>query len=380
MRHRVGQNVSRHHHWLPLLPLVVVMSMALMACTGKKEQPTARPPAPVTVGTVSLADVPVKLSAVGNVESVNSVVIKAQISGTVSQVHFREGQDVARGQLLYTVDPRPFEAALRQAEATLARDQAQAKNAGEKARRYASLIREGIVTQEQYDTLRTEADAYNASVAADRAAVENARVQLSYCSITSPIAGRAGALSANLGTTVKAGDTPAMVTVNQTEPIFVSFAVPEKELLAIKRDLAAGRLAVEATIPGDPRGPVAGEVTFVDNAVDMATGTIRLKGSFANRDHRLWPGQFVTVSLLLSTLRNAVTVPTPALQTGQQGQYVYVVRPDATAEPRPVKTSISLDGSTVVVSGLKPGETVVTDGQMRVVPGGKIAVKSGTGR
>ena len=360
--------------------MAIAVLTSLAACTGKKEPPKTRPPAPVSVGTVSLADVPVKLTAVGNVESVNSVAIKSQISGTVSQVHFREGQDVARGQLLYTIDPRPFEAALRQSEATLAKDQAQAKNAEEKARRYATLIREGIVTQEQYDALRTEADAYNASVAADRAAVENARVQLSYCRIISPISGRAGALGANLGTTVKANDTPAMVTVNQTEPIFVSFAVPEKELLTIKRDLAAGRLTVEATIPGDPRGPVTGEVIFVDNAVDTATGTIRLKGTFANRDHRLWPGQFVTVSLLLSTLKNAVTVPSPALQTGQQGQYVYVVRPDATAELRPVKSSISLDGSTVVVSGLKPGETVVTDGQMRVVPGGKVAVKPGAGR
>jgi membrane fusion protein, multidrug efflux system len=205
--------------------------------------------------------------------------------------------------------------------------------------------------------------------------VENARVQLSYCRITSPIAGRAGSLNANLGTMVKANDTPAMVTINQTTPIYVTFSVPEKELLTIKRDMAAGKLAVEAAIPNDPRGPVSGAVTFVDNAVDMTTGTIRLKGTFANSDHRLWPGQFVTVSMILATLKNATVAPSPAIQSGQQGQYVFVVKQDGTAELRPVKASFNFDGSTVVASGLKPGETVITDGQMRVVPGGKVQVK-----
>jgi multidrug efflux system membrane fusion protein len=347
----------------------------MAACAEKKEPPKTRPPAPVTVGTASQADVPVKLTAVGNVESVNSVAIKAQINGNVSQVHISEGQDVGKGQLLYTIDPRPYLASLRQAEANLARDLAQAKNADEQAKRYAALVKEGIVTQEQYDALRTTADAFASAVAADRAAVENARVQLSYCRITSPIAGRAGALIANMGTMVKANDTPAMVVINQTTPIYVTFSVPEKELITIKRDMAAGRLAVEAVIPNDPRGPVTGAVTFVDNAVDMTTGTIKLKGTFANSDHRLWPGQFVTVSLILTTLKNATVAPSPAIQNGQQGQYVYVVKQDATAELRPVKTTISYDGSTVVAAGLKPGETVVTDGQMRVMPGGKVEVK-----
>jgi len=355
--------------------VVIVATSAMAACAEKKEPPKTRPPAPVTVGTASQADVPVKLTAVGNVESVNSVAIKAQINGNVSQVHISEGQDVGKGQLLYTIDPRPYLASLRQAEANLARDLAQAKNADEQAKRYAALVKEGIVTQEQYDALRTTADAFASAVAADRAAVENARVQLSYCRITSPIAGRAGALIANMGTMVKANDTPAMVVINQTTPIYVTFSVPEKELITIKRDMAAGRLAVEAVIPNDPRGPVTGAVTFVDNAVDMTTGTIKLKGTFANSDHRLWPGQFVTVSLILTTLKNATVAPSPAIQNGQQGQYVYVVKQDATAELRPVKTTISYDGSTVVAAGLKPGETVVTDGQMRVMPGGKVEVK-----
>jgi multidrug efflux system membrane fusion protein len=354
---------------------VIVVTLSLAACAEKKEPPKARPPAPVTVGTVSQADVPVRLTAVGNVESVNSVAIKAQINGNVSQVHFREGQDVAKGQTLYTIDTRPFLAALKQAEANLARDLAQAKNAEEQARRYEGLIKDGIVTREQYDTLKASADAYAASVAADRAAVENARVQLSYCHITSPIAGRVGSLIANLGTMVKANDTPAMVIINQTAPIYVTFSVPEKELLTIKREMAAGKLALQAAIPNDPRGPVAGEVTFVDNAVDMTTGTIRLKGTFANTDGRLWPGQFVTVSLILATLKNAAVAPASAIQSGQQGQYVFVVKQDATAELRPVKATISFDGGTVVESGLKPGETVVTDGQMRVMPGGKVEVK-----
>jgi multidrug efflux system membrane fusion protein len=349
--------------------------IVLTACTEKKEPPKARPPAPVTVGTTSQADVPVKLTAVGNVESVNSVAIKAQINGTVSQVHIREGQDVTKGQLLFTIDPRAFQAALRQAEANVTRDLAQAKNADEQAKRYAALVKEGIVTQEQYDALRTTADAFASSVVANQAAVDNARVQLSYCRITSPIAGRAGSLTANLGTMVKANDTPSMVSINQLTPIYVTFSVPEKELLTIKRGMAGGNLRVEAIIPNDPRGPLSGELTFVDNTVDMTTGTIRLKGSFANSDHRLWPGQYVTTSLNLTTINNAVVAPAPAIQSGQQGQYVYVVRQDGTAELRPVKTGIGFEGKTVVESGLKPGETVVTDGQMRVMPGGKVEVK-----
>ena len=279
------------------LCVVIVATLALAACAEKKEPPKTRPPAPVTVGTVSQADVPVKLTAVGNVESVNSVAIKAQINGTVSQVHFREGQDVVKGQLLFTIDPRPYQAALKQAEAALARDLAQAKNADEQARRYEGLIKDGIVTQEQYDALRTTADAFASSVAADRAAVENAKVQLSYCSIRSPIAGRTGNLAATIGNMIKANDTPSMVTINQMAPIYVTFSVPEKELITIKREMAGGKLRVEAIIPHDPRGPVYGELTFVDNTVDMTTGTIRLKGTFANADGRLWPGQFVTASL-----------------------------------------------------------------------------------
>ena len=355
--------------------VVIVASVFLAACAEKKEPPKTRPPAPVTVGTASQADVPVKLTAVGAVESVNTVSIKAQINGTISQVHFREGQDVGKGQLLFTIDPRPFQAALKQAEANVSRNLAQARNADEQARRYAGLIKDGIVTQEQYDTLRTTADAFAASVAADQAAVENARVQLSYCSIKSPIAGRTGNLIATVGNMVKANDTPSMVTVNQMSPIYVTFSVPEKELLTIKREMAGGRLSVEAAIPNDPRGPVSGVITFVDNTVDTTTGTIKLKGTFVNADGRLWPGQFVTVSLILATLKNATVVPAPAIQSGQQGQYVYVVKQDSTAELRQVKATVSYEGKTVVETGLKPGETVVTDGQMRVMPGGKVEVK-----
>jgi multidrug efflux system membrane fusion protein len=329
----------------------------------------------VTVGTASQADIPVRLTAVGNVESVNSVAIKAQITGTVSQVHFREGQDVVKGQILFTIDPRPYQAALKQAEATLARDLAQAKNADEQARRYEGLIKDGIVTKEQYDALRTTADAFASSVAADRAAVENAKVQLSYCSIRSPISGRTGNLDATIGNMIKANDTPSMVTINQMAPIYVTFSVPEKELITIKREMAGGKLRVEAVIPTDPRGPVYGELTFVDNTVDMTTGSIKLKGTFANADGRLWPGQFVTTSLDLFTIKNAVVAPASAIQSGQQGEYVYVIKQDDTAELRPVKAGISSEGKTVVETGLKPGETVVTDGQMRVMPGGKVEVK-----
>jgi len=354
---------------------LIFLAAGLVACSPKKEAPRPRPPAPVTVAQVTQQDVPQELRAVGNVEAYTTVAVKALVSGTVAGVHFREGQDVAQGQLLFTIDPRPFQAALRQAEANLAKNQAQATNAEAQARRYAALVKDGIVTQEQYDQLKTSADALAASVAADRAAVENAKVQLSFCYIHAPLVGRTGNLVVNAGNIVKANDNPAMVTINQISPVYVTFAVPEKELLTIKRQMAGGTLRVEAAIPSDPHGPNSGTVTFIDNTVDMATGTIKLKGTFANAERRLWPGQFVNVTLTLAVLAKATVVPSQAVQTGQQGQYVFVVLADGTAELRPVTAGISHGGVMVIEKGLAPGESVVTDGQMRLMPGAKVEVK-----
>jgi multidrug efflux system membrane fusion protein len=355
--------------------LLLVILIMLAGCSKKQEKPRSKPPVPVVVAVAEQKTVPVQLRAIGNVEAYNSVAVKAQVSGIVAQVHFREGQDVRKGQLLFTLDPRPFETALRQSEANLAKDLAQFRNAVEQTRRYAGLLQDGIVTQEQYDQLKTNADALDATVGADRAAVENAKILLSYCYIRSPLDGRTGSLVVNIGNTVKANELPALVTINQVTPVYVSFTTPEKELATIKSKLASGKMTVEAVIPNDGKGVEAGAISFVDNTVDMTTGTIRLKGTFANRDRRLWPGQFVNVVLTLATKPNAVVVPTAAVQTAQAGQFVFVVGPEQKAELRPVVTSVTNDGMTVVEKGLKAGEVVVTDGQMNLAPGARVELK-----
>ncbi|WP_230198950.1 efflux RND transporter periplasmic adaptor subunit [Geotalea daltonii] len=332
---------------------------------------------PVAVATVQQKTVPITVNAVGNVEPFNSVPVKAQVNGIISRVHFREGQDVQKGDLLFTIDPGTYRAALKQAEANLARDLALARNAEEQAGRYAALVKDGIVTQEQYDQLKTNAEAFSAAVAADRAAVENARIQLSYCYIRSPIPGRTGSLLVNVGSLVKGNDTAALVTINQISPIYVSFTVPEKQLAAINTQVAGGSMIVEALVPNDAQGSLRGVVSFLDNTVDTTTGTIRLKGTFPNGDRRLWPGQFVNVSLILGTRPNAIVIPAAAVQTSQQGQFVFVIGADKKAELRPISPSISDKGLVVIDHGLRPGEVVVTDGVMRLTPGAQIEIKKG---
>jgi membrane fusion protein, multidrug efflux system len=356
--------------------LLFILIIALGACSGKKEKPAAKPPVMVTVAEAVEKSIPVQIRAIGNVEAYNTVSIKAQINGQVARVHFAEGDDVARGALLFTIDPRPFEAALRQTEASLARDRAQARFAREQTERYGALLKDGIVTQDQYDQLRANADALDAAIAADRATVDNARILLGYCYIRSPIDGRTGNLAVKAGNLVKANDLPVLVTINQITPIYATFTIPEKELTEIKKYLGAGKLKVDAVIPDDPKGPESGTITFLDNAVDTATGTIRLKGTFANTGRRLWPGQFVNVVLTLTTRPNAVVVPTRAIQTGQQGEFVFVVRSDLTVESRVVATGEMLNGETVIARGINSGEKVVTDGQMQLVPGARVTPKA----
>jgi multidrug efflux system membrane fusion protein len=354
--------------------------VALLLTAGcgreKKETATPKPPVPVTVASSVLKTVPVQIKAIGTIEPFNAVAIKAQVNGQIARVHFGEGQDVRKGDLLFTIDPRPFEAALKQAEATLAKDQAQATFAREQARRYGELLKDGIVTQDQYDQLRANADAYAAAIAADRALVENARIQLGYCYIRSPIDGRTGNLAVKVGNLVKANDLPVLVTINQISPIYATFSIPEQELPELRKHISGGRLKVEAHIPNDPVGPEIGTFSFLDNAVDNTTGTIKLKGTFANREHRLWPGQFVNVALTLASRPDAVVIPTRAVQTGQDGQFVFVVKPDHTVESRTVSVGLALGDESVIDRGVKPGERVVTDGQLRLTPGAKVEVKS----
>lgn len=358
-----------------VFPLLACIALLLPACSkGKAEKPKPRPPAPVMVAAAGQRDVPVLLRAIGTMEASESVTIKAQMNGELTRVAFREGEDVQRGALLFQVDPRPYQAALKKAEAALNRDRVVMENARANYERYRQLVKEGIVTQEQAEGFRTTAESAAAAVAADQAEVENARTQLSYCTITAPISGRLGVLNVDRGNVLKANET-ALVTINKLTPINAVFTIPEKDLDEIKRQLAGGRVVVEAELPGMNGAVEKGVVSFLDNAVDTATGTIKLKGSFVNGRKRLWPGQFVNLSITLSVRRNAVVVPSQAVQTGQQGQYVFVVKPDATAELRAVGLGPVHQGHTVIEQGLQPGERVVIDGQVRVIPGSKVEIR-----
>jgi len=355
--------------------------------------PAGPPPVPVRVATVEQKTVPLQVRVIGNVEAYSTVSIKAQISGELFRVHFREGDDVRKGQLLFSIDPRPFQAALQQAEANLARDKALLEGARVELNRYTKLFEAGVTAQEQYDHYRTQAASLEAAVHADQAAVERAKLDLQYCSIYSPMDGRTGSLMVHPGNLVKANDVPILLVINQINPIYVDFALPEHYLADVKRYMAAGTPRVQVSIAGVPSAsaqtaaygaaeataaqallPERGAVSFVDNAVDSATGTIRLKATFANQQRRLWPGQFVNVVLTLAEQPNAIIVPTQALQTGQNGQFVFVVKTDNTVESRLVAAGRAVDGNTIVEKGLQAGETVVTDGQIRLVPGSKIVV------
>jgi membrane fusion protein, multidrug efflux system len=401
--------------------LVLSLFVALLSgCAGggeKKASAQGPPPSvPVVVATVTKKNIPISIRAIGNVQPFQTVSIKSQISAELTEVHFKEGQDVNKGQLLFELDPRPLEADLERNRGNLLRDEAQAKNAQAQASRYAALMKEGVVAREQYDQFISNAEALEAAVAADKAAVKIAQVQLQYTKIYSPVSGRTGNLMVNRGNLVKANDVPILVTINQVTPIFVEFSIPENQLADVKRYLAAKTLRVQAIpsaagqgsggsnqassnptfalpnpgtasstapppLPGSLRPgpglePVDGQLTFVDNAVDPATGTIKLKGTFANKDRRLWPGQFVDVVLTLTTQPDAVTIPTQAVQTSQAGQYVFVVKQDNTAEMRAVTVSSTFGGESVVATGLQPGERVVIEGALRLTKGTKVEVKT----
>ncbi|OGL00464.1 MAG: hypothetical protein A3E31_10235 [Candidatus Rokubacteria bacterium RIFCSPHIGHO2_12_FULL_73_22] len=390
----------------------------------------APPPVPVVVGDAVERTVPIQVAAVGNAQAYTSVGIKAQVAGQIVRVHFTEGRDVRAGDLLFTIDPRPVEAALRQAQANVARDTAQLRqaeaallqqqaevrkaeanlerdlaqlrNAQAQERRYRELMDRELIAREQYDQLRTNLAAMEATVQADRAAIENAkaaataavatvdnvravvrageamvdgvRLQLGYTTIRAPLDGRTGNLLVQAGNVVKANEDTPMVVINQVHPIYVSFAVPEQYLADIKRFRAAAPLRVEARLPNQPATLATGELTFVNNAVDQATATIQLKATFANGDDALWPGQFLDVALTL-TRRPALLVPSQSIQAGQQGPFVFVVGPDRTVEARRVVVGTRLGAETIVEQGLRAGERIVTDGQLRLVPGAKVEVK-----
>jgi multidrug efflux system membrane fusion protein len=396
---------------------------------GAQARPAAPPPVPVGAGTAEQRDVPVQVITVGTVQAYTTVGVKSQVAGQIVRVHFAEGQEVKQGQPLFTIDPRPFEASLRQIEATLSRDRAQqrsaeaalaqrqaevtqalanlerdtaqAENAKVQEQRYRLLAERELVAREQYDTVRTAMTALEATLAADRAAVENARaaaraaeanvenaqaairsdeamvdtakLQLAYTSIAAPMDGRTGNLLVQAGNVVKSNEDNPLVVIAQVRPIYVSFAVPEQHLTALKQFRAAGTLKTEALLDGGTQS-VVGDLTFMNNTVDATTGTIQLKATFPNPNNVLWPGQFVDVALTLTTQR-AVVVPAQAVQAGQQGPFVFVVKPDLTVESRAVKVGRRLAKETVIDSGVAAGERVVTDGQLRLLPGSRVEIK-----
>jgi len=333
---------------------------------------------PVNTAEVVQKTMPLAINVIGAAEAYSNVAVHPQITGELTSVDFKEGDDIRKGEIIFTLDFRPLEAALEQAEATLARDTAQADNARSSAARYDDLQSRGIAPLEQADQARTSSAALDATVLADRAAVENAKVQLRYATVFAPLTGRTGALMVHPGNLVRATDTTPLVVINQISPIYVSFGIPEGELPALKRYLAEGSVAVEAAAPGVAT-PSKGHITFIDNAVDLTTGQIRVKASFPNDDRQLWPGQFVDVTVTLKLDQRAIVVPTEAVQEGTEGRYVFVLKPDRTVEMRSVGVAREVEDITVVQSGLAQGEIVITDGQDRLSAGSKVTVKSGPG-
>lgn len=363
----------------PARPVRLALLAALSAAAAcGKARPREAPPVPVSAATVERRAVPFTIEAPGTVEPLQTVAVQAQVEGVLQRVDFREGDEVRQGQVLFEIDPRPYRAALAQAEAVLARDQAQLANARADVKRFEALVEKEYVTPQQFEQAKTTAAALEATVAADRAAVETARLNLQYATIRAPISGRAGVLLVRPGNLVRANGGTPLVVINQIRPILVRFAVPAPHLPEIQRYRARGPLPVRARPAGG--GPESeGTLAFVDNAVDSATGTILLKAQFPNQDAALWPGEFVSVSLQLYVEPDALVVPTAAVLNGQQGAYVYVVKPDQTTEVRDVRVARPAGDVTVLAGGVEPGERVVTEGQLRLTAGAKVQIKPPTG-
>jgi multidrug efflux system membrane fusion protein len=374
----------------PLFGLILLASAAAAGACSGGEAVSTTPPAggrgggganapavPVTAAPVVQKSVPLSVQGIGTVIAASTVTVRAQVTGELTSVNFIEGDEVQEGQVIVTIDKRPLEAALQQAQAALDRDVATAANARSQAARYRDLLQRGIATKEQVDQIVANAAALDATVELDKANVENAKVQLQYATIRAPLTGKTGLLQVHPGNLVRATDTTPIVTINKITPVYVSFSVPEAMLPDLKRYMAKGKLAVTALPPNDQGPPAEGLINFIDNAVDPTTGQIKIKGTFPNTDRRLWPGQYVNVSVTLSTEPNAIVVPSLAVQTGQQGTYVFVVKPDQTVDLRPVTVERTSGDQSVIKTGVKPGETVVTDGQLRLNPGTRVSIKNG---
>lgn len=354
----------------------ILIVLALLFAVGCSKKPTGgqNEGVPVTIAEVVQQTSPVDIKSFGTAEAYSTVAIRLQVTGLLMKVHFAEGQLVKKGDILLSIDPRPYESALKQAQANLLKDNFQLANAEKGLSRQTDLLKKGYASQDDFDQSKTAVDSLRATVEADNAAVEYAKLQLEYCTIKSPIEGLAGMLLINEGNLIKSNDIP-IVTINQIKPIYITFTVPGENLPQIQKYMAIGNLKVTAQRPLGDEQVFEGNLTFVDNAVDSSTGTIRLRGTFDNGDNKLWPGQFTNVTLTLTQEPNSIVVPLQAVQNSQQGQYVYVVKPDNTVEFRIIKVVRTISDG-LVVDGLKAGETVVTDGQLRLVNGSKIQIKN----
>jgi multidrug efflux system membrane fusion protein len=345
-------------------------------------RPVARPPAaaqPVAADVAAEMAAPIQVTAIGNVQPIATVIVKSRVDGQIASVRFEEGQEVNEGDPLFTLDNRAFQAQLAQAEAALARDRAQLQRAQLELKRQTELATRGVASAQKLEEVQTSVAVFEAAIRADEAAIENARVNLGYTTIEAPIAGRTGSINLKRGNLIKSNDTTTqavpLVTITQLRPIYVVFTVPERHLAAIRTAIASERPGVVVTVPNQPQAPITGTLTFVDNQVDVVTGTISLKATFANDDTRLWPGQFVNVTLTIGVQSNAIVVPSAAIQIGQNGPYVFVIKPDSTVELRLVQIDRAVKDKTVIAGGLVPGERVVTDGQLRLSNGTRVAAQ-----
>jgi membrane fusion protein, multidrug efflux system len=327
---------------------------------------------PVTVVAVVVKTVPVRLYAIGNVEPFTTVAVKARVDGQIVSVHFKEGDEVRQGAILFEIDPRAFAATLKQAQANLGKDKALYDRAAEQEKRYKDLLGKNFISPDAYEQVRTNMETASATMRADEATIDGAKLSLEYCTIRAPVTGYAGRIQIQQGNLVKANDASPLVTINQVVPIYVTFSVPEQNIADIRKYVADGELKVRAGFANSAHAPVAGKLSFIDNTADMTTGTIKLKAEFANTDKALWPGQFVNVVLTLYEQKEAIVTPSASVQNGPTGQYVFVVKPDMTVELRDIKISRAEGDDTVVASGLAPGERVVTVGQLRLAPGTKV--------
>ena len=356
--------------------LLTLLAVSISGCSKSEKAAASGPPptVPVTVATVEKKDVPITIRAIGNVEPIQKVDVKSQIAGQVMDVHFKEGDEVKKGDILFQIDPRQGEADLNKALGQLARDKAAAENAKADAARYDQLFKQGVTSRQEFDRVSSAADQAQAAVAADQAAVDNARLQLKYTKIEAPVSGKTGNLAVTVGNIVKSNEA-VLVTINQISPIYVTFSVPEQQLPEVKKYMNSG-LKVEALPPGASVGTgVEGKVTFVDNAVDVQTGTLKLKATFANTKETLWPGAFVDVVLTLTEQPNAIVVPSAGVNVSQNGQYVFLVKPDKSVAMQPITVQRTFGDRSIVSEGLKPGDVVVTDGQLRLSEGSKIEIK-----